>query len=116
MSTQSQTDHDLILRLNRHPLLKARIEALLGVVENGGAEVEKADEAERRVIEELRQMGQEALRHWAQNRVVALSETPPQEEAKVLARSGQKKLYWHSTFGLIEVVEPARCAAALPAV
>ena len=90
MSTLSQADTDLLLRLNRHPLLKARMEALLGVVENAGDEVEKAEEAERRVIEELRQMGHEALTQWAQNRVVRLSESPPQEAAKVLPRSGEK--------------------------
>lgn len=53
-------------RLSRHPKLRARIERLLETVENARGDVEKADEAERRVIEELRRMGQEALQSWAE--------------------------------------------------
>jgi hypothetical protein len=52
-------------RLRDHPELRARVESLLVVVENAAGDVEKAAEAERRVTEELRQMGQEALQAWA---------------------------------------------------
>ena len=45
-------------RLRDHPELRAKMESLLAVVEN-------AAEAERRVTEELRQMGNEALHAWA---------------------------------------------------
>jgi hypothetical protein len=54
-------------RLNRHPLLKARMEALLDIVENASGDLEKANAAEQRVIEELRQMGNEVLHGWAEN-------------------------------------------------
>ncbi|MFH1147978.1 MAG: hypothetical protein V1736_09775 [Pseudomonadota bacterium] len=54
-------------RLNAQPLLRDRIEMLLRVVENAAGDVEKADEAERLVIEEIRQMGNTALRSWAEN-------------------------------------------------
>jgi len=37
----------------------------LAVVENAPGDVEKAAEAERRVTEQLRQLGNEALRGWA---------------------------------------------------
>ena len=62
------TDCDLTLieRLDRHPRLRARVESLLAVVENATGDCEKADAAERRVIEELRQMGNEALTVWAE--------------------------------------------------
>jgi enoyl-CoA hydratase/carnithine racemase len=33
---------------------------MLGIIENAGGDIEKAAEAERRIIEELRQMGNEA--------------------------------------------------------
>lgn len=56
-------------RLSRHPLLYARVESLLSVVENAAGDLEKADAAERRVIEELRQMGNEALTAWAERGV-----------------------------------------------
>jgi len=51
-------------RLERHPELKARMERLLDVVENTSGDVRLADEAERRAIEELRQMGQEVMQGW----------------------------------------------------
>lgn len=56
-------------RLNAHPQLRERIEALLRVVEDAAGDVDKADEAERRVIEELRRMGIEALQAWAERKV-----------------------------------------------
>ncbi|NJP08826.1 MAG: hypothetical protein HC866_04540 [Leptolyngbyaceae cyanobacterium RU_5_1] len=52
-------------RLSRHPELKAKIESLLCVVENAAGDLIKANEAEQRVIEEIRQMGQAALQGWA---------------------------------------------------
>ena len=62
-------DQMLLERLNRHPLLRARVENLLGVVEDAAGDCEKADAVERRVIEELRQMGNEALTAWAERGV-----------------------------------------------
>ena len=59
----------LIERLDRHPLLRARVESLLAVVEDAAGDCEKADAAERRMIEELRQMGSEALTAWAERGV-----------------------------------------------
>ena len=52
-------------RLQEYPELRAKIEAMLGIIENAGGDVEKAAEAERRIIEELRQMGNEVLHSWA---------------------------------------------------
>jgi hypothetical protein len=52
-------------RLNRHPELRTKIESLLSVVENAEGDVVKANEAEQRVIEEIRQLGQAALQGWA---------------------------------------------------
>jgi len=52
-------------RLKEYPELKAKIEAMLAIIENAGGDVEKAAEAERRIIEALRQMGNEVLHGWA---------------------------------------------------
>jgi hypothetical protein len=62
-----------------YPELRARFERLLGVVENASGDVEKAAEAERRVIVELQQMGSEVLHAWARS----------QEEKKVEEYSGK---------------------------
>ena len=75
-------DRDQVLceRLNRHPLLRARMESLLEVVEEAAGDGEKADAAERRMIEELRQMGNEALTAWAERGVekrAALAQAEP---------------------------------------
>ena len=52
-------------RLQEYPELRAKIEAMLGIIENAGGDVEKAAEAERRIIEELRHLGNEVLHSWA---------------------------------------------------
>ena len=67
----STIDRDQLLceRLKRHPFLRARVENLLAVVEDAAGDCEKADAAERRMIEELRQLGHGALTAWAERGV-----------------------------------------------
>ena len=50
MSTLDEQDIILLQRIKRHPLLRARVESLLGVAEDSEGDLEKADAAERRVI------------------------------------------------------------------
>jgi hypothetical protein len=52
-------------RLQAHPELRHKIEALLSIVENAQGDIVLADAAEARVIEELQQLGQAALQEWA---------------------------------------------------
>lgn len=59
---------DLVKQLDKHPQLKARIKAMLDVVENAEGDVLKADEAEQRFIEELRLMGLDAMQAWAERK------------------------------------------------
>ncbi|MDP4029576.1 MAG: hypothetical protein Q8P42_11520 [Gallionella sp.] len=62
-----ETDrNELVARLDRHPTMKARVERMLDLIENTGGDLKRADEAERRAIEELRSMGQELLCDWGQ--------------------------------------------------
>jgi PP-loop superfamily ATP-utilizing enzyme len=58
-------ERDLLRRLREYPELKTKIEAMLAIIENAGGDVEKAAEAERRIIQELQQMGNEVLHSWA---------------------------------------------------
>ena len=62
-------DQVFINRLNQHPKLRQRMEALLSVVENNAGDCSKADDAEQYVIEELRKMGNDALHCWADNAI-----------------------------------------------
>lgn len=56
---------ELVERLDRYPELKEKFEELLGVMENAQGDAVKADEAEERITEELRKIGQTALQGWA---------------------------------------------------
>jgi len=59
------SDWELLRRLGEYPELKTKIEKLLAIIENAGGDVEKAAEAESRIIEELRQLGNDILHSWA---------------------------------------------------
>jgi hypothetical protein len=88
MPTLDEQDFVLLQRIKRHPLLRARVESLLGVVEDAGGDLEKADAAERRVIDELRQMGNEVLTEWAQG---GIDKCTAQAQKMPEVRSGGKK-------------------------
>jgi len=60
--------HSIDGRLVAHPVLRVRFERILAIAENAGNEVRLADDAEDRVTEELRRLGQEVLTDWAQRR------------------------------------------------
>ena len=64
----STDSSDFLQRLQRHPELQAKFESLLQVVENADGDATKADEAEQRVFEELRLMGQQAMQAWAERK------------------------------------------------
>ena len=66
MSELTIADLQLLERLNDQPHLKRRREQLLSMVEDAG--IVKADEAERRVREAIRRLGNETLTSWAQTR------------------------------------------------
>jgi len=80
-------------RLKEYPELKAKIEAMLGIIE-------KAAEAERRIIEELWQMGNEVLQGWARRQ-------QDKKELEYNAKPGVnrkgKNLFWYTRLGKIEI-------------
>ena len=81
-------DHVLLERLNRHPQMRARVESLLAVVEDAAGDCERAEAAERRMLDELRQMGHEALTAWADRGVEKQTPVATEEPA---GRPGGKK-------------------------
>lgn len=52
-------------RLDAHPVLKQRVEALLHIVEAPSQEIETADTVEVPVIDVLRKLGTDVLQEWA---------------------------------------------------
>ena len=57
MPSLSQEDQELLNLLNRRPDLKKRVKSILSIASDDGEGIVKADEAESRVIEEIRRMG-----------------------------------------------------------
>ena len=70
----ADSDITLAQRINRYPSLKNRIEFLINIIEDSAGDCQKADEAEMRVIEELRRMGSEALHCWSEQRIAQTTE------------------------------------------
>jgi hypothetical protein len=73
-STQLSTQ-ELVRRLEAHPHIRDRIASLLTVVQDDSGELKLADDAEDRVIEEVRRMGQEAMQAWANGQVDKATQT-----------------------------------------
>lgn len=59
-------------KLQEHPDLQARFEGVMALVENADGDTLTADAAEQRVVEELQQLGREALQCWAQRKARVL--------------------------------------------
>jgi hypothetical protein len=64
----------LLQRMEKYPHLEARLEALLNLAENTSGEYDRADDAEGRLIIEMRNLGQEMLQEWANNQSIRKSE------------------------------------------
>ena len=63
---------ELTERLRQHPELQGTIEEYLDIIDNCCGDVAKADEAEHRFIELLRQMGQKGMQSWAERKRVKM--------------------------------------------
>lgn len=63
--SKGMSARELAERLEEYPELKERFEELLAVVENAKGDAMKADEAEERVTEEIRQLARTAMQSWA---------------------------------------------------
>jgi len=81
-------------RLRDLPEVRARVERMLDLIENAAGDVEKAAEAERRVTEELRQMGNEVLHGWARRQEQKKEEKFNDKEG--VNRKGKKPLLVHA--------------------
>lgn len=76
-------------RLQAHPLLRARIEAILDIVEAPSGQVDTADEAEQLVIDELRRLGNDVLHNWSHCKESQKAAELQSKESKI-ARNGKK--------------------------
>ena len=96
-------DKELLEKLSEDPDLRERMEEILNIAENTDGTLETADEAEERAIEVVRRLGKEVLLEWSITRSHELNAA--YEKRGDVERDGKKKLYWHSSFGTLEVQE-----------
>jgi hypothetical protein len=60
-------DIQLLDKINSHPSIRKRVEEILNIAENTSGELITARQAEEKAIEEIRKLGQEVLKEWAEN-------------------------------------------------
>jgi hypothetical protein len=69
MQAKRISDEEMVRWLNEQPELRERVAALLLAVRDEGGDLKRADDAEQRLRQELRRMGQQAMQAWAQQQV-----------------------------------------------
>ena len=65
--TKREREQRLIERLRNSPELLERFETILGISEADGEKLPRADDIEERLINEIRQLGNEVMGKWAAN-------------------------------------------------
>jgi len=70
MESSEVSDEELLRGLQRHPKIRSRVAALLAVAQDSKGDLKRADDAEDRLIEEMRRLGQEVMQSWAQGQVI----------------------------------------------
>jgi hypothetical protein len=71
MAVGDLSDDALMAALRAHPELRKRVASMVLAVEGDEGELKEADAAEERIVEEMRLLGREALRGWAEKRIEA---------------------------------------------
>jgi hypothetical protein len=71
MAAAKLSDEALLAFFQSHPELRERMGSIVGAVANSQGNLEEADAAEERLVEEMRLLGRVALQSWADERVVA---------------------------------------------
>ena len=71
MAVGELSDEALVAALRAHPELRKRVSSVVMAVEGDECELKEADAAEERMVEEMRLLGREAMRSWAERRVEA---------------------------------------------
>ena len=69
MGTDGISDEEIVRGLHEHPRIRQRVASLLRAVQDASGDLKRADDAEQRLSEELRRLGQEAMQGWAEGQV-----------------------------------------------
>lgn len=65
-------------KLKRHPELESHFEAFVQIVENQDGSLEKADDAEWAILQEVRKLSRHSLTEWAQQQADRKAAEMPQ--------------------------------------
>jgi hypothetical protein len=68
---RDMSDEELLRRLREQPMLRQRMVALLDIAEDKAGDLKLADDAELRLTQEIRRLGQELMQGWAEGQVRA---------------------------------------------
>ncbi len=88
MATRKLSDGALLAFFQTHPDLRERMASIVDAVANSEGNLEEADAAEERFVEEMRLLGREAMQSWAEERV-AVTERDVRRQAG-MHRQGKK--------------------------
>lgn len=69
MAGADMTDEALVGFLREHPDFRKRVASIAVAMENCAGDLDEADAAEEWFVEEMRNLGREALQGWAEKRV-----------------------------------------------
>ena len=70
-------------RLEAHPILKNHVEALLDIAEDITGRVKKSDDAEIKIVQNMRKLGHDLLSNWAINQEEKSSKGPRQNNLNI---------------------------------
>jgi hypothetical protein len=87
--SDSSREKRLVAKLREHPELMERMEALLELTESGEGVLRTADEIEDLLVEEMRRIGNLAIRDWAGGAEERVAQEPGRSVPK--ARLRKKK-------------------------
>lgn len=82
----------LVKRLEKHPQLLDRFEAILNIAENSTGSIEEADHAEMMAIEETRKIGSEMLRVWASNQEIKKHEQALEKNSNLIRHAKKNSI------------------------
>lgn len=88
MKGSDLSDEALVAFLREHPELRNRFASIISAVKNADGDLDEADAAEERMVEEVRHLGREALQGWAEKRVEATEQDIRQRPS--MHRQGKK--------------------------
>jgi hypothetical protein len=89
MSGGDMTDEALVAFLREHPEFRKRFASIISAVKNADGDLDEADAAEERLVEDMRRLGREALQGWAEKRVAATEQDVRRRPS--MHRRGKKK-------------------------